>query len=208
MSIDGSHSTTVPLVSGRPVLDLVNTVSWRGDRARARDHLESPADALVWSSRAGVLTPVEAGVLQQHVARRPAAGAALLEDLRALRTVVADAVADVAQPRTTEVESEVLAALDHSRLVRQHPESGTRGQRYRWEVTGVDEHTPRRRLALDLLDLLTVPRGPIRRCADPACGWVFEDTSRGSTRQWCSSSDCGNRNRVRQHHRRRRAASR
>jgi predicted RNA-binding Zn ribbon-like protein len=206
VSSDGSRVATVPLVGGRPVLDLVNTVSWRGDAARAQDHLQGPDDALVWSTRAGVLTREEADTLGRQVASRPAAGRALVEGLRALRTLVAGAVAGVPEPRTTDVEPEVLEALAHSRLVPEHPDLGTRGRRYRWEVTGVDEHTPRRRLALDLLDLLTDPRGPLGRCADPACGWVFEDTSRGLNRQWCSSSDCGNRNRVREHHRRHRAA--
>ncbi|WP_448612496.1 CGNR zinc finger domain-containing protein [Geodermatophilus sp. URMC 60] len=54
--------------------------------------------------------------------------------------------------------------------------------------------------------MLTAPRGPLGRCADPACGWVFEDTSRGRNRRWCSSSDGGSRNRVREHQRRRRGA--
>ena len=205
MDRNRSRAATVPLVGGRPVLDLVNTVSWRGDPARAQDHLQGADDALVWASRAGILTPTEATALRDHLARRPEAGSALVAGLRSLRGLVADAVIHPAQPRTADMQPVLIEALGHSHLVAEdEPHDGRTS--HRWAVTDLDEHTPRRRLALDLLDLLTAPRGRLGRCADPACGWVFEDTSRGRSRQWCSSSDCGNRNRVREHQRRRRIA--
>ncbi|WP_311774685.1 CGNR zinc finger domain-containing protein [Streptomyces sp. AK010] len=49
-------------------------------------------------------------------------------------------------------------------------------------------------------DLLTGDGlGRIRRCAGPGCGWFFLDRSRSGTRRWCSSDDCGNRDRARSH---------
>ncbi|MGH3319645.1 MAG: CGNR zinc finger domain-containing protein [Streptosporangiaceae bacterium] len=39
----------------------------------------------------------------------------------------------------------------------------------------------------------------LRRCQNSACGWLFLDRSRSHTRRWCSSADCGNRERVRRH---------
>src|SRR3954469_10682172 len=59
----GWRAATVRLVGGRPSLDLVNTVSWRGDPDRLEDHLQSGPDALLWLCRAGVLTPAEADEL-------------------------------------------------------------------------------------------------------------------------------------------------
>jgi len=59
----GSRAATVRLVGGRPCLDLVNTVSWRGDPDRREEHLRTGADALVWLRRAGVLTAAEADEL-------------------------------------------------------------------------------------------------------------------------------------------------
>ncbi|MGY1762646.1 CGNR zinc finger domain-containing protein [Geodermatophilus sp. SYSU D00779] len=47
---------------------------------------------------------------------------------------------------------------------------------------------------------------PGARPVSPACGRVFEGTSRDRSCQWCSSSDCGDRDRAREHQRRRRAA--
>jgi len=66
----------------------------------------------------------------------------------------------------------------------------------------------------DLADLIAVhalrflqevERDRIRQCADDACGWLFVDRSRNNSRRWCDSTDCGNRNRVRRHYRRRTA---
>ena len=74
------------------------------------------------------------------------------------------------------------------------------------ETEDVDAETPRRRLALDLQDLLLAPPGRIGACADAECAWMFLDTSRSRNRLWCSSAACGNRYRVRQHQLRRRAA--
>jgi predicted RNA-binding Zn ribbon-like protein len=99
----------------------------------------------------------------------------------------------------------IIEALDHSELTaaptKPGDDSGSpRG--YRWMVSDIDEHTPRRRLALDLEALLTAPLGRIGACADEDCQWIFLDTSRAQNRRWCSSADCGNRHRVQQHHRR------
>ncbi len=208
MVADRSRAGTVPLVAGRPVLDLVNTISWRGDPARAQDHLLAPDDALTWAQRAGALTPTEAPVLRRHLEDRRAAGAGFLTGLHDLRSLVADTVLAPPRPRTGDVEPVLIEALAHSHLTTA-PEAraGGAGEHtggpHRWQVTDLDEHTVRRRLALDLLDLLTTPHGRLGRCADLACFWVFLDTSRAQNRQWCASSDCGNRHRVRQHHQRR-----
>ena len=188
-----SRVATVPLVGGRPVLDLVNTVSWRGDPGRREDHLGTAEHCVTWAVRAGVLEPDEAERLGALVLSRPGR---LLRGLLALRTDVAawvDGTAGVAV-----LEPALADAVAHGHLVRD-PTSGS----HRWAVATIDEDTVRRRLGCDLLDLLTGPPARIGTCADPVCRWAFLDTSRGSTRRWCSSADCGNRARVRAHSRRR-----
>jgi predicted RNA-binding Zn ribbon-like protein len=52
-------------------------------------------------------------------------------------------------------------------------------------------------------DLLTsASRGLVRLCADEGCGWLFLDRSNARKRRWCSMADCGNRNKAREHYRR------
>ena len=183
MSSSGSRAGTVKLIGGRPCLDLVNTVSWRGDPDRLEEHLTDPASCLVWCVRAGVLSPDEAEALAGVDVRTP---------LLALRRTVTAHLADADVPDLPALQPAVDDALRHSALV-----PGPDGAR--WQVDTLDARTPARRIALDLLDQLTDPPGPVGRCADPACGWVFVDTSRGHRRRWCSSADCGNRERVRRH---------
>jgi predicted RNA-binding Zn ribbon-like protein len=47
------------------------------------------------------------------------------------------------------------------------------------------------RSAADLLVSDELKR--VKKCGDPACGWLFLDTSRNNSRRWCDMSDCGNR---------------
>ena len=63
MSATAPRVSGLRLVGGRPCLDLVNTVSWRGDDARREDHLSDSAECLVWCRRAGVLDDDEAAQL-------------------------------------------------------------------------------------------------------------------------------------------------
>ena len=183
MSTLGSRVATLRLVGGRPCLDLVNTVSWRGDETRLEEHLVGREECLVWCRRAGVVTTAEARQLEGLDVRTP---------LLALRDAVTTHLVDAAEPRPSALQPVIDDALRHSALV-------TVDGRAKWQVRSLNGRTPARRIALDLLDQLTDPAGPVRRCGDPTCGWAYVDTSRGHRRQWCSSQDCGNRARVRRH---------
>ena len=179
----GSRAATIRLIGGRPCLDLVNTVSWRGDAEHLEEHLSGRAECLVWCQRAGVISAQEARELEGLDVRTP---------LLALRDVVTAHLVDADQPRLSALRPAIDDALQHSALV-------TVDDRAEWQVTPLNGRTPARRIALDLLEQLTAPLGPVRRCGDPTCGWAYVDTSRGRRRQWCSSQDCGNRARVRRH---------
>lgn len=191
----------MPLIAGRPVLDLINTISWRGAAERSQDHLQDAGDCLIWAARAGVISAVEAADLARAVAAEASAATELITRLRDLRTVAADILVPPASCPVDRAEPLIQDALAHSHLIPLPPHAGRGG--YRWAVSDVDERTPARRLALDLLSLLTVPHGRLGACADAQCRWVFLDTSRAQNRQWCSSDDCGNRHRVRRHQQRR-----
>jgi len=175
---------TVDLVGGRPCLDLVNTVSWRGDPHRWEDHLRTGADAAVWLPRAGVLTP---GEIERLAAELDEVLGGLLATRAELEPFVerADRVPDALQ-------AAIQDAIAHSALL----PGG-------WAVTGLDALTPRRRILLDAYELIRLPLRRPGRCADPACGWVFLDVSRRGNRRWCSSAGCGNRDRARRHYDRR-----
>ena len=125
-------------------------------------------------------------------------------DLRRFRDVVADAVVTGSPDALRGARDVIVEAMRHSHLTAGSASAGqsVRGQPYQWRVDGLDEHTIRRRLALDLDAFLRAPTGRIGVCADVACQWVFLDISRGQNRRWCSSADCGNRHRAQRHQQR------
>ncbi len=197
-----SRVDTVPLIGGMAVLDLVNTVSWRGDSQRSEDHLRGPDECLRWARRAGVLTNDEAAMMRRLLLARPELGKLLVDGLMEFRDVVAAAVgAQQGGALPPAAKAAILDAFEHGELIAD--DSGV----HRWRITTVNEQTVRRRLALQLVQLLTSVTGRIGVCADRDCRWVFLDTSRARNRRWCSSADCGNRFRVRQHQRRHERAS-
>lgn len=169
-------------IGGHLVLDLVNTVSWRRDPARTWDRLAEPAFRDPWLARAGL----------------PADGdlTALIE----LRETVFRLLADTPPEPTdlTTLRRHLVAAHRSAHL--------DAGLPLRWvlDPAAPAEHT----MALAAEELLRSPdAGRVHECAGTGCGWLFIDRSRNHSRRWCSSADCGNRDRVRRHQSRRRSAA-
>jgi predicted RNA-binding Zn ribbon-like protein len=87
--------------------------------------------------------------------------------------------------------------------------SSLAGTPARWTLDARRPLDLARILALHALDLLqTMPAERLRRCDDDGCGWLFLDTTRNHSRRWCSSGDCGNRDRARRHYARKRTTAR
>ncbi|RFU85979.1 CGNR zinc finger domain-containing protein [Streptomyces triticagri] len=173
-------------MAGHPVLDFVNTVAWRTDDGRRADRVPDEAAWTRWAADAGL-------------------GATALPDgasLRALRELLAallDAYVDATAPappvrerwRATALTARERSALSHDFPL--HPVA----------ANVCDE------LTLKAEELLAdaAALGRVRRCAGPGCGWFFLDRSRNGARRWCSSGDCGNRDRARRHYERTRQAA-
>jgi len=63
------------------------------------------------------------------------------------------------------LEPLVLETLAHSHLVPDRSNIADHDH-YHWAVSGLDHDAPRRRLTLDLLDLLSSPHSRVGVCAD------------------------------------------
>jgi predicted RNA-binding Zn ribbon-like protein len=166
-----------PRIAGASCLDFCNTLSWRLTPEPV-DRLRSHADLLDWSGLpAGPDEPdTFAGALELRGAMIGAFESGREADVGALREAYADALA-AAELRVVDGVA-VLEWPDHPL----------------WPV------------AHSAWKLLTDPdRRPVRVCEGEGCGWLFLDETRNASRRWCSSSDCGRRERVRRHRAARRA---
>lgn len=172
-------------VAGHPVLDLVNTAAWRADGTRRAERVPDAAAWVRWAATAGL------------TAATPADVPALLRLRDALGATLEAAVGGTEPPpRAWEaLRAAVLSARAHATLLPALP--------LRWVPTSLPDE-----LAILAEELLGDPHrlSRVRRCEGPGCGWFFLDRSRNGARRWCSSGDCGNRDRARRHYARKRGS--
>jgi predicted RNA-binding Zn ribbon-like protein len=201
------------LVAGAPCLDFVNTVGGRvpdpdskcaGGVRVVRESLEGYDDLLRWAEFASLVTSRELGRLRELAAEDPRRAAAVHARAVAFREALYRIGAAAAQGRqatacdTSWLDQEWHAARDAQRIsIRGGAQAGR-------VIVGWQEEPRLDRLlwplALDAVELLSGGSGRLDRlkqCPGEDCGWLFLDTSRNGSRQWCDMRDCGNLAKVR-----------
>jgi predicted RNA-binding Zn ribbon-like protein len=165
----------VPFSSGRPVLDLLGTLSDRGSADVER--LRSWRDVEGWVRGAGVHVDDldgDDGDLPRVRALREAL-------YRLVTARMAGTVPAEADRRT--VNGAAAAAVLTPQL------TGAGEVRWTGGLEGVLGAVAR-----DGLDLLASPDlRTLRECADAHCTRLFVDRSRGGRRRWCGMKGCGDR---------------
>jgi predicted RNA-binding Zn ribbon-like protein len=203
-----SRPGSIELIGGHPALDLVNTVSWRQDAERRRENLAVPLDLLIWADRAGVLDRHQLVAMRTAIAQEPKTAEGVLDRVRALREPLHHHLADCLDQPGRQPQVEAGSPM-HRAFADAVTASSLAGTPARWTLQPGCLHDLPRVLALYALDLVqTMPPDRLRRCDDHGCGWLFLDTTRNHSRRWCSSSDCGNRDRARRHYARNRTGAR
>jgi predicted RNA-binding Zn ribbon-like protein len=209
-----ARPTAIPapprLVAGAFCLDFANTAAWHAS-ARPEEGLKSYQDLVAWCQRAELLDPARAAALLREARRRPAPAAAVLRravELReALYRIVVCLLRGAPPDRADLVvfNRAVGAALQHA-----HVEAHRGGLVWSWADNGRALDAMLWPIVASAADLLTSERrGRIGQCADDrGCGWLFLDTTRNHSRQWCDMGDCGNRAKARRHYRRARGPAR
>jgi predicted RNA-binding Zn ribbon-like protein len=194
-----SRAQSTALIGGHPALDLVNTVSWRHDTGRRREDLAVPADLLTWTRRAGILDQHRLPAMRAAIAADPAAAAGVLRRVHGLREHLYDHLTGYLDDRGGDHQIANGSALQ--RAFAGAVPASLAGTPARWTLRARVPLDLPRVLALHALDLLqTMPLDRLRRCDDDVCGWLFLDTTRNHSCRWCSSGDCGNRDRARRHY--------
>jgi predicted RNA-binding Zn ribbon-like protein len=192
------------LDGGRLCLDFANTLSQRNG-----EHLASYAALLAFARQAGLLSQAEADRLLRQAERQPREAEALLRRAHSLRSALYAIFSAVAAGRApSEADLEVFnaglaTALSHARLA--PAEDG-----FVWEWAGgraAGLEAPLWEVVRSAADLLTsADVRKVRECGGADCRWLFLDTSKNRSRQWCSMQSCGNREKARRHYERLRAS--
>ncbi len=215
-----ASAAEMKLVGGRLCLDFINTVDGRksdlprreshsGNSQLMGDKLGEYSDLVEWSRHSGIVTATEAERLIQASKRNTAGARDVLDRAIALREAlyrICKAIMTGRRPQRVDLEivnNELLEARVHERLTH-----GPHG--FTWEWAGGEAALDRMlwSIAHSASELFT--RGDLsrlRECSAEDCGWLFEDTSRNRSRQWCDMQDCGNLAKVRRYRTRLRSSN-
>jgi len=184
-------------VAGNLALDFVNTVAFRADPGKKKDHLQRAEDVHQWASQAQL--PDRAAI-----SFGPLAVTAALRRIRAVREQLFAVFHAIASDEP--IPADTLAQVGNALLdCCSRRCLSIEGAEVRWTWRPDARCTdyllyPVLTAATDLLT--SVSRGLVRQCEDAGCGWLFLDRSNARTRRWCSMSDCGNRHKARKYYRR------
>jgi predicted RNA-binding Zn ribbon-like protein len=192
-----SGSYRYQFVAGNLALDFVNTVAFRADPVKKKDHLQRPEDVQRWASQAQLpdRAAINAG---------PLVGTAALRRIRTVREQLFAVFRAMASddPIPADSLARVGDAL-HDCCAKRCLSSERGGVRWSWRPSARCTDYLLYPVLTAATDLLTsVSRGSVRQCEDAGCGWLFLDRSNARKRRWCSMADCGNRNKAREYYRR------
>jgi predicted RNA-binding Zn ribbon-like protein len=187
-------------------LDFANTLGGLPADSETQERLTTYTRLVGWSQQAKLMTEYEAQHLLRQAENDPAEAVAIVERAIIVREAIRSiflAVARNAQPS----ESDLV-------VLNSELEQAMAGARVTVTPNGFDLEWLNTEGALDQMlgpvvrsaaTLLTSgERHLVRKCAHDRCQWVFVDTTKNHSRQWCRASGCGNMMRVRKHRKRQR----
>lgn len=199
------NAANLELIGGQLCLDFANTFT----RTETLNHeyLHSYADLIDWSQHVRLLSVAEAEHLRQQAVQSPTEAAATFNRALALRETIYRLFAAAAQQQPPAAEE--VTALNG--LLAQAPGYVQIGV----TDTGFVRQLIQNTTALDAMlwpivwsaaELLTSPElRQVRQCARrEGCDWLFVDTSKNSSRRWCSMNLCGSRAKAHRYYQRKR----
>ncbi len=188
-------------------LDFVNSVSGRtglneedprGYKVLG-DKLENFSDLVDWAHKAGIIDDTgaekfirigRADEKASHKAYKKAIGIR-----EAIYRIFISLV------RGEEPDSEDVGLLNKEcSTAREHQKLRFDSGGFKWDLESQNEEPAGIiwQIALSASELLTSGNlHRVKECGGDDCGWLFLDTSKNGSRQWCSMKDCGNLAKVR-----------
>jgi predicted RNA-binding Zn ribbon-like protein len=178
------------LIGERLCLDFTNTVGGRKGSEIVLEKLKTYDDLLTWSVHVGILNHREAESLKKTGSPNIVKRALHLREA-IYRICIA------AMKKKSPDASDMTLLNNEIRQARKREFIDSKFQ-LRAKSTNKDVDRMLWPVALSAAQLLTTDDlKRLQQCDGEGCGWLFVDTSKNHTRQWCDMSDCGNREKVR-----------
>jgi len=183
------------------MLDLVNTVGWRLGGPERTESLKTFSDVVDWCLESDLLTEDEAAALRDLAAQDGVRAERERQQVVEAREKVYAALFEDDPEAAAHLADMYRAAIAAADLVRA-------GDRWQWRDRETDLRMPGDRIVRGLVDLtLRDDLDRLHQCEDAKCGWVYLDTSPRRNRRWCTTKDCGDRNRARAYYARQKVKS-
>ncbi len=183
------------LLGGRLAVNFVNTVHSPGNFHRL---LEDWPSLLAFLEQSEVISPRRTSALLSLQQSNPQAAESLLRRALVLREALRRSFDSLARGEAPDRES-VEPVNEILRVTEGHDELVLEQRNWRLRFIAREERPEwlLAAIARSAAEILTDPAAAaLRKCANPACGLFFCDTSRTHRRRWCSMSTCGNRSKV------------
>jgi predicted RNA-binding Zn ribbon-like protein len=195
---DSTHVERRPgslsLVAGKLALDFTNTESGRGS-AKHLDHLQTAGDLVAWAVHAEIISERDASLFQHKFKGQSKPAHRLIGRGKSLREIIyqVNSYVIAGQQPNDKLMRSLTAA--HTEMLAAATLTSHEGN-YAWAWN------PRTELTAAILGPITVSAmallvhadlSRIKRCRGSHCGWLFFDSTKNKSRQWCDMSVCGNR---------------
>ena len=211
MNTDYSHRG-FKFIGGILCLDFINTVEGRSSNSHQRgatgdqykiigEKLRDYYDLVDWArhEKAALLGSKDARRLIRLAEKHPRLAQRVFENAIRLREAlyrIFKSAANGHRPSRADLEKlngELRNARAHEQLI-----FSADAFRTEWENMSEALESPLWPVARSAAELLTSgDSSRLRQCVGEDCGWLFVDTSRNGSRQWCDMKDCGNLAKVR-----------
>lgn len=196
-------------VGGRLCLDFVNSVDARLEQKMKNstvftfwaDKLSGYTDLAEWAREAGILQERDIKRMIHIASQKERESKQIFERATILRESlfrIFKHVIERCEPPTEDVKilnQECAIARNRQRLLYS-------SNKFAWnlEAQGDELDCMIWPVALSGAELLLSEELPlVRQCPGPNCGWLFLDSSKNRSRQWCDMKDCGNLAKVRRY---------
>lgn len=188
-------------------LDFVNSVSGRTgldekdpfDYKVLNDKLENYSDLIDWAHKASIINATAAEKLTRLEQKNPKASQKVYKKALVIREAIYRIFISLVNGEAPDGEDIELLNKE-SAVAREHQKLRFDSGEFKLELE-LESQDPEGiiwQIVLSASELLTSENlGRVKECCGDNCGWLFLDTSKNGSRQWCSMKDCGNLAKVR-----------